>query len=140
MTDTEKIAALIRYRLEQADEAFAAAELNLANGLERSAINRAYYAMFYAVLALLAEGAIETSRHSGVVAKFDLLYVKPGVFRTDMSRSLHRAFLHRQAADYGTEATLTRSDVESLAAEARAFLAEVRAYLERTAPGNPAPD
>lgn len=41
MTDAEKIAALIRYRLEQADEALAAAALNLANGLERSAINRA---------------------------------------------------------------------------------------------------
>jgi uncharacterized protein (UPF0332 family) len=79
VTDAEKIAALIRYRLEQADEALAAAALNLANGLERSAINRAYYGMFYAVLALLAERTIETSRHSGAVAQFDLLYVKPQV-------------------------------------------------------------
>lgn len=134
MTDAEKIAALIRYRL-QADEALAAADLNLANGLERSAINRAYCAMFYAVLALLAERTIETSRHSGAVAQFDQLYVKPQVFRTDMSRSLHRAFLHRQAADYGAEATLTRIEIESLTAEARAFVAEVRAYFERRARG-----
>jgi len=57
-----------------------------------------------------------------------------------MSRSLHRAFLHRQAADCGAEATLTRIEVESLTAEARAFLAEVRAYFERRAPCKPAPD
>lgn len=135
MTDAEKIAALIRYRLEQADEALAAATLNLTNGLERSAINRAYYAMFYAVLALLAERTVETSRHSGAVAQFDLLYVKPQVFPADLSRSLHRAFLHRQAADYGAEPTLTRSEIESLTSEARAFVAEVRAYFERQAPG-----
>lgn len=140
MTDAEKIAALIRNRLEQAHEALAAAELNLANGLERSAINRAYYAMFYSVLALLAARTIETSRHSGAVAQFDLLYVKPQVFRADMSRSLHRAFMHRQAADYGAEATLTRGEIEALTAEARAFVAEVRAYFERETPGTPPPD
>lgn len=134
MTDAEKIAALIHYRLEQADEALAAAALNLANGLERSAINRAYYAMFYAVLALLAERTVETSRHSGAVAQFDLLYVKPQVFRAEMSRSLHRAFLHRQAADYGAETALTRTEIESLTSEARTFVAEVRAYFERRAP------
>lgn len=140
MTEAEKIAALIRYRLDQAAEALAAAELNLANGLERSATNRAYYAMFYAVLALLAERTIETSRHSGAVAQFDLLYVKSRVFRADMSRSLHRAFLHRQAADYGAEATLTHPEIESLINEARTFVAEVRTYFERQALGSSTPD
>lgn len=99
MTDAEKIAALVRFRLEQADEALAAAELNLSNALNRSAINRAYYAMFYAVLALLATRTVETSRHSGAIAQFDLLYIRPRVFRADLSQWLHRAFLHRQAAD-----------------------------------------
>jgi uncharacterized protein (UPF0332 family) len=80
VTDAEKIAALVEYRLEQANEALAAAAVNLANALERSAVNRAYYAMFYAVLALLASRTIETSRHSGAIAQFDVLYVKPGCF------------------------------------------------------------
>jgi hypothetical protein len=51
-----------------------------------------------------------------------------------------RGFLHWQTADSGAEATLTRSEVESLTADARAFVAEVRAYFERQAPGNPSPD
>lgn len=136
MTDAEKIAALVRYRLEQADEALAAADLNLRNALERSAINRAYYAMFYAVLALLADQTIETSRHSGAIAQFDFLYVKPQVFRADLSRWLHRAFLHRQAADYGAEATLTRFEIDALLAEASEFVAEVRGYFDRRASHN----
>ena len=133
MTDAEKIAALVEYRLEQANEALAAAELNLTNALERSAINRAYYAMFYAVLALLASRTIETSRHTGAIAQFDLLYVKPEVFRADLSRWLHKAFLHRQAADYGAEQTLTRPEIEALIVQARDFVGEVRGYFNRPA-------
>lgn len=133
MTDAEKVAALVGYRLEQANEALAAAEVNLSNALERSAINRAYYAMFYAVLALLADRTVETSRHSGAIAQFDLLYVKPEVFRADLSRWLHRAFLHRQAADYGAEHTLTSTEVEALIAQAREFVAQVRGYFDRRA-------
>ena len=79
MTNAEKLQALVRYRLEQATEAIAAAELNLANGLHRSAVNRAYYAMFYGVLALLAARQAETSRHSGAIAQFDLLYCVLGL-------------------------------------------------------------
>jgi uncharacterized protein (UPF0332 family) len=119
--------------LEQANEALAAAAVNLTNALERSAINRAYYAMFYAVLALLASRTIETSRHTGAIAQFDLLYVKPEVFRADLSRWLHKAFLHRQAADYGAEQTLTRPEIEALIAQAREFVAEVRGYFNRPA-------
>jgi uncharacterized protein (UPF0332 family) len=51
VTDAEKIQALIQYRLKQADEALAAAELTLSNGLHRAAVNRPYYTMFCATLA-----------------------------------------------------------------------------------------
>lgn len=131
MTEAEKIQALIRYRLEQAAEAVAAAELNLANGLQRSAVNRAYYAMFYAVLALLAARQTETSRHSGAIAQFDELYVKPGLLRKEFSRWLHDAFLHRQSVDYGAEATLARDEIDTILTHAREFVAGVRHYLDQ---------
>ena len=126
MTEAEKIQALVRQRLDQATEAVSAAELNLANGFERSAVNRAYYAMFYAVLALLAASQTETSRHSAAIAQFDQAYVKPALLRKEFSRWLHEAFLHRQAADYGTEVALTRDEIELLVAHAREFLVGVR--------------
>jgi uncharacterized protein (UPF0332 family) len=129
VTDAEKIAALVSSRLEQADEALAAAELSLSNGLERSAINRAYYSMFYGVLALLAHRTVETSRHSGAIAQFDRLYVKSAVFRAELSRWLHQAFAHRQAADYGAEHTLNGAEIRVLIDRAREFVGEVRAYF-----------
>ena len=65
---TENIQALVTYRLEQADESLEAARALLDKKLIRPSVNRAYYAMFYAVLALLARGKKETSKHSGAIA------------------------------------------------------------------------
>ena len=136
MTESEKMEALIRYRIGQADEALTAADTNLANNLNRSAVNRAYYAMFYAVLALLAARQSETSRHSGAIAQFDQLYVKPGLIPREFSRWLHDAFLTRQAADYGTELTLSRDEMEGLIGHAREFVTGVRRYLDAKSPSS----
>ncbi len=58
---SDNIGALVAYRLEQADESLTAAEILLRGKLIRPAVNRAYYAMFYAVLALLALQKRETA-------------------------------------------------------------------------------
>jgi uncharacterized protein (UPF0332 family) len=134
MTEAAKIQALVRYRLEQANEALTAAEINLANGLHRSAVNRAYYAMFYSVLALLAVRQAETSRHSGALSQFDRFYIKSALLPQEFSRWLHEAFLNRQAADYGAELALSRDEIDRLLAHARDFLSGVREYLETNAP------
>ena len=119
--------------MEQADEALAAAELSLTNGLYRSAVNRGYYSMFYGVLALLASRQAETSQHSGAISLFDQLYVKPALLPKDFSRWLHDAFLNRQAADYGSDLKLSTEDIDVLLVHARDFLAGVRQHLDASA-------
>lgn len=135
MTEDEKVRALVAYRLEQADEALRSAETNLEHDMERSAVNRAYYAMFYAVLALLATRKKETSRHSGALSLFDREFVKAGVFSKDLSRWLHEAFNLRQSADYGTRFTPSSAAVRDLVTKARTFVSGVRGHLA-TAPTN----
>ena len=73
---TDNRGALIRYRIEQADESIESARLLLENGMLRPSISRAYYAMFYGVLALLAIEGRGPSKHSGAVALFDRKFVK----------------------------------------------------------------
>jgi hypothetical protein len=50
----EQLAELVRYRMDQAYETLREAEILLGESALRGAVNRAYYAMFYALLDLLA--------------------------------------------------------------------------------------
>ncbi|MCP4400943.1 MAG: HEPN domain-containing protein [bacterium] len=59
---TPEIKALIIYRLEQADESLESAQLLFDNNKFRPAINRLYYAMFYAILVLPAQSKQQTSK------------------------------------------------------------------------------
>ncbi len=89
---SENIKALVSYRLEQAVESLDAAQVLLERRLIRPAANRAYYAMFYAILALLATKKRETSKHSGAISLFDKEFVKTGLFSKEFSRWIHDAF------------------------------------------------
>ena len=53
-------------------ETLKSAEINLANGLYETSINRSYYASFYAANALLVKKKIATKTHKGIVKKFNL--------------------------------------------------------------------
>jgi uncharacterized protein (UPF0332 family) len=75
---SENMQALIHYRLEQADESIAAASILFQKNLLRRSVNSAYYAMFYAVMALLAIKMMETSKHGGAIGLFDREYVEIG--------------------------------------------------------------
>jgi uncharacterized protein (UPF0332 family) len=79
----EQLEDLLRYRMEQAQETLREAEILLNEDAWRGTVNRAYYAMFYALLALLATRQLGTSRHSGALSLFDREFVKQGVFPLD---------------------------------------------------------
>ena len=72
---SEDTRVLIRYRMAQAEEALADAAMLLERGSLRAVLIRAYYAMFYAVLALLNLLGKGTSKHSGAIALFDREFV-----------------------------------------------------------------
>ena len=128
---TENIQALINYRLDQADESLEAASTLLDKKLIRPSINRAYYAMFYAVLALLAQERKETSRHSGAITIFDRDFVKRGIFKKDFSRWLHDAFDLRQRSDYAAEYQASAEDAEITLKNALTFVDEVKKVLTK---------
>ena len=127
----DALEALIAYRLEQANEAIEEAQLMNDAGHLRAAINRAYYAMFYAVQALLAKGGISTSKHSGAISMFNREFVKTGVFSRDLSRWLHNLFELRQDADYGDLFEASTKQADQALEQARAFVARVQAHLQR---------
>ncbi len=126
---TANVKALVAYRLEQADESLEAARILLDQGLTRPSVNRSYYAMFYAVLGLLAIRKQETSKHSGAISLFDREFVKTGMFPKELSRWLHDGFDLRQRTDYETQVQVGKEESGRILEEAREFVAEVKAKI-----------
>ncbi len=121
---------LIAYRLERARETLHDAELLFdQGGTPASVVNRAYYAMFYMVLALLIKVGVGTSKHSGVIALFDEHFVRPGKFPKEMSKVLHRAFDLRQIGDYRELLTLDEAQAEEILDAAKVFVHAVEQFL-----------
>lgn len=124
------IKALVEYRLEQADESLVAANLLFEKELIRPCLNRAYYAMFYSILALLVTEKKETSRHSGAISLFDKEFVKKGVFGKDFSRWLHNAFDLRQRSDYKADYQVSNEDSSQVLEHAEKFVQGVKKRLQ----------
>lgn len=89
-----------RYRIESARKTFEAAKVLADNGFWNSAVNRLYYAVFYAVNALLVLHEIQTKSHSATKSQFSFHFVKTGKFDKKYGRLLAELFDWRQKGDY----------------------------------------
>jgi uncharacterized protein (UPF0332 family) len=129
MTDIE---TLIQYRLRQADETIAAAEgLCQINCSARSIVNRTYYAIFYAINALLLKEniALKTSKHIGVLSIFDKEIVHTGKIDKKYSDIAHRQFEMRQKGDYRALVEISMDDAKEAIREAREFINAVKPMI-----------
>ena len=134
MTDTRK-AQLIRYRLEQAEEALREARTLLDSGSQRASVNRSYYAMFYSVLALLITRDLGTSKHSGAISLFDREFKQAGIFSKELSDWLHESFELRLDADYREMVTISTDKAKESLSHAQEFVARIKGHLSQQFPG-----
>lgn len=126
----DAIKTLIKYRLEQAQVALDDARFLLqGNRSPQSIVNRAYYAMFYAVLALLQSIGKVPSKHAGVISLFDTEFVLKGIFTKELSKALHKAFELRQVSDYRTIVPISREKAEETLNNAVRFVEAITKYL-----------
>lgn len=64
--DKESKKALVAYRIQRAYETLREAEVMIRESFYNAAINRLYYACYYATVALLLKYDIQTQTHNGV--------------------------------------------------------------------------
>jgi uncharacterized protein (UPF0332 family) len=97
----EHVTELVRLRMEQAHEAVDTARHLLDSGrFFQGVINRSYYAMFYAALALLQTVGKAPRKHTGVVSLFDTEFVVKGLFPKELSKDFHQVLELRHVSDY----------------------------------------
>jgi uncharacterized protein (UPF0332 family) len=116
--------------LDRPDGALAVARQSL--GVDtNSAVNRAYYAMFYAARsALIAIGQPDRAAgktHSGIIAAFDEHLVLPGLIDAAHGRSFGRIEHDRLVADYLGEGIDLPTAVAAVE-RADAFVTAVRSW------------
>jgi len=131
MNDKE---ALFTYRLKQAGETLLDAERMLqGNFSPRSITNRAYYSMFYAILALFlkADTRIKTSKHIGVISIFDKEFILTGKIDKHYSETLHKMFNIRQKGDYKELIEITSEEAAEHFRLAKEFIEYIKNYMNK---------
>jgi uncharacterized protein len=103
-----------RLRIETAHNTFQAAKVLAQNGFWNSAVNRLYYAIFYAVNALLVNNEIYTQTHSGMRSQFSKHFIKTGKLDKKYGKLLVQLYDWRQKGDYENLYDFTEYDVNQL--------------------------
>jgi len=127
----EESLALIAYRLERSRESLHAAEIMLENNMLTFSMNRVYYAMFYAVQALLVSREVSFSKHGQVKSYFNREMIKTGIFPTELGRLYNKAFEYRQKFDYIDFSYPDREIVSEYLEKTRGVISSIQEYLQQ---------
>ncbi len=128
MKEQEKF---VRYRLEKSGETLEVAKLLMDNNKWNSAVNRLYYAAYYAVSALLIQSDLNTKTHTGVKTQFFLHYVKSGIFDVESAKLYSDLFDWRQKGDYGDFIDFSEDEVKSIYQPIRELIENLEKEIEK---------
>lgn len=120
---------LSRYRLQKAGEMLQSAKRDFAAKDYASANNRAYYCIFHAMRAVLALDGEDYKKHSAVIARFTLQYLKTEVLSREFGKLISNASLIRNRSDYEDFYICSIRDTELLLSGAEEFYSAVSSYL-----------
>lgn len=91
---------LIEYRLQRASETIAEAQYNADGGYFNTAVNRLYYAAYYAASALMLANGITATSHAGIKTMLSLQFVRTGLLDVEHGKTFLTLFENRQSGDY----------------------------------------
>lgn len=121
----------VQYRFARAHETLRDAQILLAEGSLHSAVNRLYYACFYAVSALLLTRGLSSSRHSDVRSLFVKHWVNTEILPKEIGRFYRHLFERRQTSDYKDLVVFTRDEVEVWLRQADDFISRIADEIEK---------
>ncbi len=86
----------------------------LANGDYFTAVNRSYYAAFYAIKALeINDGYDDYSKHAAVISCFRQFYIKTGIFPAEFSELIGMLSEDRTSGDYDVLSSFTGNEASA---------------------------
>ncbi|MDY4732376.1 MAG: HEPN domain-containing protein [Prevotella sp.] len=128
----EDIIALSNYRMQRAKETLAEISNLRDMGYYNTAINRLYYACYYASVALLVRQRINATTHAGVKQMLGLHFVSKQIISREAGRVFGILFDRRHSSDYDDFAYSSFEEVNELLPMAEAFINEIEELLQKT--------
>jgi uncharacterized protein (UPF0332 family) len=125
----EERTALIQYRISEAKDTIMDVQILLENNRLRASVNRIYYGMFYALLALGIAYSYETSKHQQLIGWFNKNFIHKGLIETRFGQYLNKASNRRTKGDYESFIVFEKEIIEEMFEEMRAFISEIDFFL-----------
>ena len=122
---------LVNYRIAKAKTTLEEVKLHIENELWNTAINRPYYACYYAVIALLLDKGIQPKTHTGVRQMFGLHFIKTGIIDNSLGKFFTDIFDLRQTGDYDDYIEFTREDLMDLIKPANDLILKATELLKK---------
>ena len=122
---------LCAYRMAAAQETLQVAKECLNGNHYKDAINRSYYAAFYAVKAVLALEEKDFKRHKDVIAYFNQNYVATDIFPRELGRKLARLQQKREKSDYDDFYIASREEAEEQISYTVEVVTLIKEYLKK---------
>ncbi len=122
---------LTKYRLEKAQNTLSDAKKYIEEATPESTVNRIYYAMFYAVNALLIANGLSSTKHSGVRAIFNKEFINEGLVKKELGKFYSEMFDNRQEGDYRDFVKFEKEDVKFWLEKATEFVDVVESLTNK---------
>lgn len=120
---------LIRYRITKSKETLKEVDILVQNELWNTAVNRLYYACYYAIIALLLSKEIKATTHAGVRQMFGLHFVKTEKLNKELGKFYSDIFDLRLTGDYGDYIEFSKDDILDLLGPAKNLIAAIEGIL-----------
>ncbi|MBI3756656.1 MAG: HEPN domain-containing protein [Deltaproteobacteria bacterium] len=122
MSEEEAKRTSIQHWWKMAEEALQSAKMEYEADLFHGAINRAYYAVFYAATALFVKRGLSFRKHAGVRSAVHRELVKKEILSVELGMLYDRLFEDRQHGDYMVLTEFEPDEVKEKVESASAFL------------------
>lgn len=123
-------AALIQYRIEQANNTIETVLLLIENDKYNAAVNRIYYGMFYILLAIAVKTGFETSKHQQLIGWFNKTFIKEDILPKRFGKTISQVFKSRQISDYEAFVEFEKKEVLQLFEDMKDFIKTPEEYLK----------
>ena len=122
--------ALVKYRLEQAEQCLKSAKILLETNDYKGAANRSYYCVFNSIRSLLAREGIDFKKHMAVINYFRKNYIKTNIFDVKLSDIAKNLFKIRTLSDYDDFYIVNKNNIIEQTTNAEYFLEQIKQYLK----------